>query len=105
MLKNTGSRSHWWWVRHWHDDCHCVRTERRQGLHRVSQGEATQGGARAATLISDTVYAFPAPNVCPPPTQVSEKLNQISPGSCEYVVADLSVSPRLSASASFDGNA
>ena len=25
--------------------------------------------------------------------QVSEKLNKIGPGSCEYVVADLSVSP------------
>ena len=66
-LKNTGSRGHWWWVRHWHDDCHCVRTERRQGLHRVSQGEAAQGGARTATLISDTVYAFQPLTSAPKP--------------------------------------
>jgi hypothetical protein len=46
-LKTTGSRGHRWWVRHWHDDRHCVRAERRQGLHRVSQGEAAQGGAHS----------------------------------------------------------
>src|SRR6266850_5660782 len=42
--KAFGSRGHRWWVRNWHDDCHRIRAERRQGLRRVSQGEAAQGG-------------------------------------------------------------
>jgi hypothetical protein len=45
VTNTTGSCGHRWWLWGWYDDRHCLRAERRQGLHRISQGGATQGGA------------------------------------------------------------
>lgn len=35
---------YWWGLGHWEHDCCRVRSERREGLHCVAQGETTQGG-------------------------------------------------------------
>lgn len=57
-VNKMDSCSHWRWIRHWHNDCFCVCAEWRQGLYRVSQGGAAQGGRSRGTHARVWYYIF-----------------------------------------------
>ena len=45
VINTTASCGHRWRLWGWHDDRYGLRAEWRQGLHRISEREAAQGGA------------------------------------------------------------
>jgi hypothetical protein len=52
VTNTTDSCGHRWRLWGWYDDRYCLRAERRQGLHRIPEGEAAQGGACDAFVVS-----------------------------------------------------